>query len=161
MRNRCKPVQVGTKERGTVMKRIQIVEDGRVLAKEAKNWRIEGQKRKIIGKEYRRLSNEFELEGLMARKGLWNLASEKRLLDRGALPREEGDVIREYNAMHEQNFSSSWLREDLVGKEERRKEEEKEIREEKRGEEEKRNEMVIAERWCVNSVSTQTFDIYS
>ena len=46
---------------------------------------------------------------------------EKRLQDRGALPREEGDVIREYNAMHEENFLSSWLREHLVGKEERRR----------------------------------------
>ena len=52
---------------------------------------------------------EFELKGLMAQKGLWNL---------GAMPKEEGDVIREYNAMHEENF---WLRDDLVEKEERRK----------------------------------------
>ena len=29
----------------------------------------------------------FELEGLMAQKGLWNLAREKILQDRGALPR--------------------------------------------------------------------------
>ena len=48
-------------------------------------------------------------------KGFWNLASEKRLQDRGALPREEGDVIRECNAMHEENFLTSWPREDLVG----------------------------------------------
>ena len=27
------------------------------------------------------------------------------------MPREVGDVIREYNAMHEENFLSSWLRE--------------------------------------------------
>ena len=32
----------------------------------------------------------------------------------------EGNVIREYNAMHEVNFISSWLRDDLVEKEERR-----------------------------------------
>ena len=53
----------------------------------------------------------------MAQKGLWNLAREKRLQDRGAVPREEGVVVREYNAIHEKNFPSSWLREDLVGKE--------------------------------------------
>ena len=57
----------------------------------------------------------------MAQKDLWNLAREKRLQDRGALPREEGDVIREYNAMHEENFLRSWLREDLVGKVEKRR----------------------------------------
>ena len=65
----------------------------------------------------------------MAQKGLWNLAREKRLHDRGALPREECDVIREYHSMHEENFLSSWLREDLVG-EEARRDEDKEIREE-------------------------------
>ena len=47
----------------------------------------------------------------MTQKGLWNLAREKRLQDRGALPREEGDVVRECNALHEENFLSSWLRE--------------------------------------------------
>ena len=49
----------------------------------------------------------------MAQKGLWNL---------GAMPKEEGDVIREYNAMHEENFLSSWLREDLVQKRGKKKE---------------------------------------
>ena len=34
-------------------------------------------------------------------KGLWNLAREKMLQDRGALPKEEGDIVREYKAMHE------------------------------------------------------------
>ena len=116
LRNSCRPEQAGTKEHGKMLKRIQILEDGRVLAKETTNWRIEGEKSRITGKEYRRLLNEYELEELMAQRGLWNLAKEKRLQDRGALPREEGDVIREYNAMHEENFLSSWLREDLVGK---------------------------------------------
>ena len=43
--NCCKPEQVGTKEPDNMLKRIQIVEDGRVPAKEAKKRRIEGQKR--------------------------------------------------------------------------------------------------------------------
>ena len=38
------------------------------------------------------------------------------LEDRGALPEEEGDLIREYRAMHEATFISSWLEEDVVGK---------------------------------------------
>ena len=68
---------------------------------------------------------------------------EKRLQDIGAVPREEGAVIRKYNAMHEENFLSSWLREDLVGEEERIKKEDKKIGEEvkrkrKRAKEEKR-----------------------
>ena len=65
----------------------------------------------------------------MAQKGLWNLAREKRLQERGAVLDEEGDVIREHNAMHEENFLS-WLREDLVEKEERRKKVKERVREE-------------------------------
>ena len=41
--NCCKPEQVGTKEYGNMLKRVQVLEDGRVLAKEARSWRIEGQ----------------------------------------------------------------------------------------------------------------------
>ena len=40
----------------------------------------------------------------MAQKGLWNLVGEKVLQDRGELPKEEGDVIREYKAMHEKQI---------------------------------------------------------
>ena len=35
--NCCKPVQMGTKEYGKILKRIQVVEDGRVPAKEARS----------------------------------------------------------------------------------------------------------------------------
>ena len=34
------------------------------------------------------------------------------LEDRGAVPKEDGDLLREYQAMREENFLSSWLRED-------------------------------------------------
>ena len=40
----------------------------------------------------------------------------KMLEDREALPKEEGDLITEYKAMHEDNFFSSRLRKDLEGK---------------------------------------------
>ena len=104
-----------------MLKRIQVLEDGRVPAKEAKNWRIEGQKRRLTRKEYQRLLNNFEMFGFVEQQGLWNLAREKILRERGALPKEEGDAIREYNAVHEEKFSSSWLREDGREKEERTK----------------------------------------
>ena len=55
----------------------------------------------------------------MAQEGLWNLVREKIMRERGALPKEEGHAIREYKAMHEENFLSSWLREDGREKEER------------------------------------------
>ena len=43
----------------------------------------------------------------------------KMLQDRGELPKEEGGVIGEKKAMHEDNFLSSWLREDGEDKKER------------------------------------------
>ena len=72
--NCCKPEQVGTKEYGKMLKRIQVLEGGRVPAKEARAWKIEGQKRRITRKEYQRLPDKFEMEGFLAQKGLWNLA---------------------------------------------------------------------------------------
>ena len=53
----CKLEQVGTKER-----------DGRILAKEAKTWEIEGQKRIITSTEYQRLLNKSEMEGSWRKK---------------------------------------------------------------------------------------------
>ena len=54
-----------------------------------------GRKQKITRKEYQRLVNKFEMEGLMAENGLWNLAKEKIMKERGELLIEEGDVVRE------------------------------------------------------------------
>ena len=69
--------------------------------------------------------------GFVAQKGLWNPARERTMLqDRGALLEEEGDVVREYKAMHADNFLSTWLREDVERKEERRSNVNKETREE-------------------------------
>ena len=134
--NCYKPEHVGTKEHGKMLQRIQILE----------------QERK------RRLSNEFEMGGFMAQKGLWNLARDKMLQDRGALPEEEGDVVREYKAMHEEHFLISWLREDVEGKKERRKKVDKETREEvnskrKREGEKGGDETVAVKRSCTNHVS--------
>ena len=42
----------------------------------------------------------------MAQKGPWNVAREIMLQDRGALPEEEGDIVREYKAMREKFFFS-------------------------------------------------------
>ena len=47
-----------------------------------------------------------------------NLAREKVLQDRGAWPEEEGGVIREFQALHEEHCLSSWLWEDGRNKEE-------------------------------------------
>ena len=57
--NCCRPEQVDTKEFGKMVKRIQSLEEGRVPAKEATNWRIEGEKKRITRMEYKRLLNNF------------------------------------------------------------------------------------------------------
>ena len=56
----------------------------------------------------------------------------RMLEDRGALPREDGDLLPEYHAIHEANFLSSWLRGDVEGKEEERERLNKEAKEEGR-----------------------------
>ena len=56
---------------------------------------------------------------LTAQKGMWNLAMKKIMKERGELPNEEGEEVREYKAMHGEDFWSSWPREDERGNEER------------------------------------------
>ena len=44
----CKPERVGMEEHGKMLKRIQVLEDGRVPAKEARTWEIEESREKSI-----------------------------------------------------------------------------------------------------------------
>ena len=46
--------------------------------------------------------------------------------DRGALLKKEGDIVKEYKAMHEEKILRSWPREDVEGIAERRKDRERE-----------------------------------
>ena len=73
----CKPEQVGTKEHDKMKKRIQVLEDGRVPAKKARDCKIEGQNRRVTRKEYQRLLNKFEMEGFMT-KNEYGISLEKR-----------------------------------------------------------------------------------
>ena len=61
--------------------------------------------------------NKFEVEGFKAQKGLWNLAKEENP-DGKRRHAQGGDAVREYKAMHAENFLSSWPREAVTGKEE-------------------------------------------
>ena len=101
------------------------------------------------------------MKGFMAQKGLWNLYREKMLQDRGELPKEEGDVVREYKAMHEEDFQSSWLREDVEGIKERRKDNDEKARaEESRSgnrKVEREEEKMGIKRRCVNLISSEAF----
>ena len=99
----------------------------------------------------------------MAQKGLWNLAKEKIMKERGELPYEEGDVVRECQAVNEENFWSTWLWEDERGKEERTAKAEK--NEEEKGEKRKRevekeeNEPETVKRRCEGFVSVEAYEI--
>ena len=55
----------------------------RFPAKESRNWKIEGLKRMITRTENQRLLTKFETEGFVAQRGLWKLARENVLQDRG------------------------------------------------------------------------------
>ena len=55
----------------------------------------------------------------MAPKVLWNIAKKRTLEE------EDGDLLPEYQVMHEENFLSSWLREDVEDKEEEKEEAER------------------------------------
>ena len=57
-----------------------------------------------------------EMKSRLARRGLWKITKDRLLEDRGGLPREDGNRLREYRSMHEENFLSSWLREDVEGR---------------------------------------------
>ena len=72
--NCCRQEQMGAKLFVKMMKGIQNLEERRVPAKEAKHWRIEGEKKIIARKEYQRILNKFEMEASMAQKkvcGIW------------------------------------------------------------------------------------------
>ena len=104
--------------------------------------------------------------GFTTRKGLWNLARENMLQDRGALPKEDGDVIGEYKAMHEENLLSNWLRKDgRTDREEewRQKKKTKEEMSKKRTREEEKeeNETESSIKRCVGIISAEAFDIFS
>ena len=84
------------------------------------------------------------------------------LQDRGALPKEEADIATEYTAMHEEKFLSSWLREDVEGIEERRKDREEKVREKegRSGKErrEKRRKRLLLKRRCVDPFSSDVVE---
>ena len=66
--NRCQPAKMDTKENRKMLKRIQILEEGKVPAKNTGKWEIEGPERRVARKECKRLQEEFEIGGFMAQK---------------------------------------------------------------------------------------------
>ena len=108
-----------TKEHGKMFRRILTLQT-------ARRWKIEGQKRSHREKERKWL----RFHG--AKRVVGHFKKQRMLENRGALPREDGDLLREYQAMHEANFLSSYLRGDVDGKEKEREKINKEAKEEER-----------------------------
>ena len=72
--NRCKPEKTDTKEYGKMLRRILTFEEERVPAKNAEGWNIGGQNGRVTRKGCSRLQEVFEVGGVMAKKGQWNMA---------------------------------------------------------------------------------------
>ena len=95
LRKYCKPEQVGTREYGKMLKRSQVLEDGRVPAEEARNTEL--REKSVRG---------FQIS--LKRKVSWRtkdcgISLEKMCCRTGALPEEEGDVLREQKACMKKN----------------------------------------------------------
>ena len=87
------------------------------------------------------------------------------LEDRGALAREDGDLFRGFQAMHEENCLSSWLLEDVEGEEEERERLNEEAKKEgsksgKRWVEGERKRVEIKRR-CLDLVTGEVFEDFS
>ena len=76
------------------------------------------------------------------------------------MPKEDGNQSREYQAVHEDNSLSSWLREEVEGTAQR-KNMNKEAREEEsksgKREVEREKEKTVIKRRCVNALSRSNF----
>ena len=90
--NSCKPEQVGTKEHGKMLKLIQVLEDGRVPAKEARNWKIERKTRRSQGKNTEDCGMSSKREDSWHRKA-YVTRPEKKCC-KTEVPKEEGDIVR-------------------------------------------------------------------
>ena len=70
--NCCRPKQMDTKEVSKMIKTKSRLSKKEESQQKAKNWRIDAERN--TRKEYKRLLNNFEMEGLMAQKkacGTW------------------------------------------------------------------------------------------
>ena len=80
-----------------------------------------GKKEERPGKSAKGCGENVKWEVFMAQTGLCNITKKRMLEDRGAVPRQDVDLLSENQAMHAENFLSSWLREDVEGKNEEKK----------------------------------------
>ena len=77
------------------------------------------------------------------------------------LPKEEGNVIRECKALHDQNFLSSWSREDGKQRKKNNGNRQGDQRRDGQKEEERRERDGSVKRRCVGSVSVEALKMFS
>ena len=107
--------------------------------------------REITGKACKRLRKEFEVGGIVAQKDLCHIATKRILEHGGVLPKEEGNIMRDYGAMHEESFLSGWLRELGGGKAMSGEKGCKEVRKEKDGASTKEGGTSLRKQWYLSA----------
>ena len=73
-----------------------------------------GKKEGLPERNIEDLERKLRLEVSLFRRAMKYCQGERMLEDRGALPKD-CNQLREYEALHEENFLSNWLREDVEG----------------------------------------------
>ena len=98
---------------GRTWKIILKLEEGRVPDRNAKGWKVEGEKKKSYQERVQEVDGHFlKLEVSWRKKGLWIIAKKVCWRTEELCPKKR----ETYKTMHDENFLSSWLRMDVEGK---------------------------------------------
>ena len=112
-----------------MLRGILTLEEERVLAKNARGWKSEGHKRRATRKECKRLREEFEVGGFHGPEFFFQHRQTKNFGRQRSFAQRRRRLTPRIRS-HEESFLSSWLREDVEGKEEERERLNKEAKEE-------------------------------
>ena len=113
--NRCEPEKLDTKAYGQMLKRILILEDGRVPARNAEDGKSKD-KKKGYQEGMQKIAGGIRCWRLHGPTRIMEYRQEEKVGRQRSFTKEDGNQLREKSATHEQNFLSSWLREDVEGK---------------------------------------------
>ena len=113
---------MGTKEFGNMLKRLHVVEESRIPAEEAREWKSKDKKDGLLEMSIEGCGMSLRSEVSWHKKRLWHIPKEKCWKTEEPFPpKEDGNQVREYWALHEENFLRSWLREDVDGRKQNQK----------------------------------------
>ena len=99
--NRCRPESHDTKGYEQTLNTCAKKEGCQT---NAAGWTVDGEKSSVTRKECNRLRVEFGVGCFMAQQELCNIAKNRMMEDKGALPKEEVNSTRDYKATHEKKF---------------------------------------------------------